>query len=252
MLGLVLDINSLSSRPARKSLWPQIGPRIRGRATSRASKYSASFWALIGILASELSAATPPDPNAQLWTELDAVWHPGATTSITGAVYERTGEGFREPQLIAASVAVDVGIGSWRLSAGDLEVQVRSVSGASLEVNLPFASATLSWRAGPFVFSDRSRVEQLEGIRGSPLRLRNRLGGEIPVDGMGTLTGIELSDELFYDDARHQLTRNRAQVATVWTLGPRTTLLVYLLDQHNIGSSPHTLRVLGMTWRLRA
>lgn len=204
-----------------------------------------------GLFFSSVIYAAAPDPNAQLWTEVDGIAQITQRVDVTGAGYGRVAEGFPLPELAAASLAVDLTIRSTILTAGDLEARIRSVSGVAKNVNLPFVSATFSVYIGSVVVSDRNRFEQLDGVPGSPFRYRNRLTAELPIPGGGPFAAVELSDEVFYDDSRHRWNRNRAQASTVWRVGRHSTLLVYLLDQQDVIASPHDLHVLGLTLRVK-
>ena len=207
--------------------------------------------ALGGLFFSSVIYAAAPDPNAQLWTEIDGIAQITQRVDVTGAVYGRAAEGFPTPELSAASLAVDLTIRGTILTAGDLEARIRSVSRLATNVNLPFVSATFLVPVGPAIVSDRNRLERIYGVPGSPFRYRNRLTAELPVAGGSAFTAVEVSDEVFYDVSRHRWTRNRAQASTVWQVGRHSELLVYLLDQRDVIASPHDLHVLGLTLRFK-
>ena len=206
---------------------------------------------LCGLSGTSLIRAAAPNPNAQLWSEADGIVKIAPGVDVTGAAYARAAEGFPTPALVAASLAVDFTSHGTVLTAGNLEARIRSTSGASTNVNLPFISVTFPVPVGSALLSDRSRLERIDGVPGSPYRYRNRLTAELPIPSGGAFSAVELSDEVFYDDSRHRWTRNRAQVSTVWKVGRQSELLVYLLDQHDVIASPHDLHVIGLTLRVK-
>jgi hypothetical protein len=111
----------------------------------------------------------------------------------------------------------------------------------------------LTYRAalGALEISDRNRVEQLEGIPGSPARYRNRAGASWPVSRGRHPTEVFISDEVFYDFSRARWTRNRAQAGLQFDLGSGADLQIFYMRQNNDYGAPDRFNVLGLTLQLQ-
>lgn len=197
------------------------------------------------LLVSANAALATPDPDSQWWSELDLTHQMSSDLSFTASGYLRAGDGYPNPWLIGAGAAFDYRVSSFTLTGGDLWVRVRTLSGQSLDVQLPYVSGTYTLELGRFAFSDRIRAEQLSGLPGSPRRYRDRLGVNIPITGdPADRAALTLSREWLLDSA-HQLTRTRTMLAVGFALSPATSVQLQYIRQHNTSGTPSALNVLG-------
>jgi hypothetical protein len=195
--------------------------------------------------------AATPSVDSQLWTELDATHPLTADLSATGIVTTRLGNDLPNPTLTAGGLQIDYRVGSWTASATGYYVSIRNAqSGTRTEIWLPATALTYEFSIGPLALSDRNRVEQLEGLPGSPLRYRNRAGADWRLPGRQALTDIFVVDEVFYDFSRDRWTRNRAEAGFQFRLAANTRLQTFYMLQHNIYGAPERLNVLGLTLQL--
>jgi hypothetical protein len=197
------------------------------------------------------AVAAALNTDSQLWSELDVRYPVAADWSATGILTTRLGNDLPNPTLSAAGLQIDYRFGSWIASATGYYVSIRSAqSGARTAIWLPAAALTYEIRFGPVALSDRNRLEQLEGIPGSPGRYRNRACADWHILGEGRLTGVFLADEAFYDLSTDRWSRNRAQVGVQWSLAAGTRLQTFYMRQNNIYGAPARLNVLGLTLQL--
>ena len=202
-------------------------------------------------LYSSIASTAVPAVDSQLWSELDVTRAVGADLSATAIVTTRLGNALPNPTLTAGGLQIDYRIGSWTVSGTGYYVYVRNTAtGAPIRVWLPAAALGYEIDLGRLALSDRNRVEQLEGIPGSPTRYRNRASAYWRVTGGHELTEIFISNELFYDFSRDRWTRNRAQAGFQFQLGTDTKLQVFYMRQNNTYGAPDRLNVLGLTFQL--
>jgi hypothetical protein len=192
---------------------------------------------------SEVNAA-----DSQSWDEVDMTHVLNEKLSATGILTTRLGNGLPNPTLNAEGLQIDYRFGSWTSSATGYYVSVRNPeTGIRTVIWLPAAALTYNVDVGRLTVSDRNRVEQLEGIAGSPTRYRNRTSVTWSVSESGRLTKIFITDELFYDFARDRWTRNRIQAGIQCRLARDANLQVFYLRQNNTYGALNRLNVLGLT-----
>jgi hypothetical protein len=189
--------------------------------------------------------------DSQLWSELDARYPVAAAWSATGILTTRLGNDLPNPTLTAAGLQIDYRFGSWMASATGYYVSISNAqSGARTQIWLPAAALTYGISVGPVALSDRNRLEQLEGIPGSPARYRNRASADWNIPGGRLLSDVFLSDEAFYDFSRDRWSRNRAQLGVEFQLAPDARLQTFYMRQNNSYGVPARLDVLGLTLQL--
>jgi len=197
---------------------------------------------------SSIAFADAPSVDSQLWSELDVTRTVGADLSATAIVTTRLGNGLPNPTLTAGGLQIDYRIGAWMISGTGYYVSVRSAeTGARIGVWLPAAALTYGIDTGRLALSDRNRVEQLEGLPGSPTRYRNRASAYWQVADGNELADVFITNEFFYDFSRDRWTRNRAQAGLQFQMGADTKLQVYYMRQNNTYGTPDRLNVLGLT-----
>jgi hypothetical protein len=202
--------------------------------------------AAAGLLSLSLLAAGARAQTSQSWNEVDlAAWWRGI--SFTVPLVARVDARLPNPQLLAAGLTADLPL-PWQmtLTGGylfvDLPQQVRS------EVHVPLVALSKAFRIGRVSLADRNRFEKLIGLGASPVRYRNRLRADLPLDANEQWHAF-LDDEVFYDFSASQWTQNRFQVGGGARLNPRLALDLYLLQRNLRGGAPPT-RVLGATLRV--
>jgi hypothetical protein len=201
--------------------------------------------------ASSGAHAAAPIVDNQLWSELDATYPIGTDWSATAIATTRLGIDLPNPTLTAAGLQIDDRSGSWTATATGYYVSVRNAqSGARTAIWLPAAALTYGFGFGLVGFSDRNRIEQLEGIPGAPTRYRNRASINWTLPGEHAWTDVFVTDEVFYDFSRDRWTRNRAQAGLDIKLAPSTRLQTFYMRQNNTYGTPARLNVLGLTLQL--
>lgn len=189
--------------------------------------------------------------DSQLWSELDATHDLSADLSVTAILTARLGNDLPNPTLSAAGLQFDYRIGSWTASATGYQVSIRNAeTGARTTVLLPAAALSYQVDVGAFSFADRNRVEQLEGLAGSPTRYRNRASVYRHLAGASLPTDIFITDEVFYDFSKDSWTRNRAQAGIQLHVDKKARLQVFYLRQNTTYGAPDRLNVLGLTLQL--
>jgi hypothetical protein len=202
---------------------------------------------LLALAASPVTAADLK-ANPQIWGEIDLSANIAPEWRVTAMAVDRVGDGLPNPTLWGGGAIVDRKFGTLTISAGDLEVVARSpVSGASLAVHVPLAALSYDWKVAGFIVSDRSRVEDLVGVRTNPWRYRNRLSADHPIQGMRPLSAVFASEEVFYDFGTRHWTRSRAQVGLGLAAARNAEVRVYYLRQDQRSSLPRAVNGLGMT-----
>jgi Protein of unknown function (DUF2490) len=195
-----------------------------------------------------MSFASPPSVDNQLWNELDATRAISADMSATAIVTTRLGNDLPNPSLTAGGLEIDYRMGSWIASGTGYYASVRNAeTGTHTAVWLPALALTYQIVVGRFALSDRNRVEQLNGIPGSPTRYRNRASADWHVSSDQRVTDVFIADEVFYDFSRDRWPRNRAQAGFQYHLASHTNLLVFYMRQNNSLGTPDRLNVLGLT-----
>jgi hypothetical protein len=197
-----------------------------------------------------MAGATVPSVDSQLWSELDAAHSFSADLLVTAIVTARLGNDLPNPTLTAGGLQIDYRIGSWIASGTGYCVSVRSAkTGSRATVWLPAAALSYQIDVGDLSLADRNRVEQLEGLSGSPTRYRNRAGvyWHLPGD---RATDVFVTDEVFYDLSKDRWTRNRAQAGIQVHVSKSTRLQLFYLRQNNTYGTPERLNVLGITLQI--
>jgi Protein of unknown function (DUF2490) len=203
-------------------------------------------------LGSSTAFAAAPSVDSQLWSELDATHALSADLSATAIVTTRLGNDLPNPTLTAGGLQFDYRLGSsWVVSGTGYYVSIRNAeSGSRTAVWLPAAALTYQIDVGRLVLSDRNRVEQLEGLPGSPTRYRNRASAYWHVAVGHELTDVFVADEVFYDFSRSSWTRNRAQTGLQFQLSADSKLQMFYMRQNNTYGTPNRLNSLGLTLQL--
>jgi hypothetical protein len=206
------------------------------------------FAAAVVVPCSYSTFAAVPSMDSQLWSELDATHPITADLSATGILATRLGNDLPNPTLTARGLQIDYRIGAWTASVTGYYVSIRNAqSSARTGIWLPAAALTYEIGFGPVALSDRNRVEQLEGLPGSPMRYRNRASADWHLPGEHALTDLFVADEVFYDFSRDRWTRNRAQAGVQFHLTANTWLQTFYMRQNNTYGAPSRLNVLGLT-----
>jgi hypothetical protein len=199
-----------------------------------------------------MARAAAPSSDSQLWSELDITHAFSTNFSATVMGTTRLGVDLPNPTLTAGGLQLDYRIGSWVASGTGDYVSIRNAeNGAHTTVWLPAVALTYRAALGALEISDRNRVEQLEGIPGSPARYRNRAGASWPVSRGRHPTEVFISDEVFYDFSRARWTRNRAQAGLQFDLGSGADLQIFYMRQNNDYGAPDRFNVLGLTLQLQ-
>jgi hypothetical protein len=194
------------------------------------------------------ASAAPPSVDSQVWSELDATHSIAANWFATAILTTRLGNDLPNPTLIAGGLQIDYRCGSWTATGSGYYVSIRNAeSGARTAIWLPAAALTYVFDIGSLAFSDRNRLEQLEGLPGAPARYRNRIGADWHIPGQHAVPDIVVADEVFYDFSRDHWTRNRAQVGLQFYPAPNSRLQTYYMRQTNTYGAPDRLNVLGFT-----
>jgi Protein of unknown function (DUF2490) len=205
----------------------------------------------IMALCPSVAGATVSSVDSQLWSELDAT-HPLSTDlSVTAILAARLGNDLPNPTLSASGLQFDHRVGSWTASATGYYVSIRNAqTGARTTVWLPAAALSYQFDVGAFSLTDRNRVEQLEGLPGSPTRYRNRASVYWRLSGDSAPTDVFATDEVFYDFSRNSWTRNRAQAGIQFHVDKAARLQVFYLRQNTTYGALDRLNVLGLTLQL--
>ena len=170
---------------------------------------------------------------------------------MTAILTVRLGNDLPNPTLSAGGLQFDYRMGFWTASATDYYVCIRNAkTGARTIVWLPAAALSYQVDVGAFSLADRNRVEQLEGLAGSPKRYRNRASVYWRLAGDSVPTDIFITDEVFYDFSKDSWTRNRAQAGIQLHLDKKARLQVFYLRQNTTYGAPDRLNVLGLTLQL--
>jgi uncharacterized protein DUF2490 len=200
---------------------------------------------------SAMAGPTVSSEDNQLWSELDARHPLSAALSVTAILTARLSNDLPSPTLGAAGLQFDYRVGFWTASATGYYVSIRNAqSGTRATVWLPAAALTCQFDVGAFSLTDRSRVEQLEGIPGSPTRYRNRASVDWHLSHDSAPTDIFITDEVFYDFSKNSWTRNRAQAGIQFRVNHAARLQVFYLRQNTTYGAPDRLNVLGLTLQL--
>ncbi len=207
---------------------------------------------LIAVLAFSafpgLAHAAVPDPDRQLWSELDVTYRTATRWSATAILTTRLGDAVPDPTLSAGGLQLDRRAGSWTASAAGYYVSIRRPdSGARASIWLPAAALSDAIRVGQLELSDRNRVERLDGVQGSPVRYRNRVSLYWHAPRSMPVAGVFLSDEAFYDFASGQWIRNRAQAGIELPVRADAKLQLSYIRQSTRGAAAGRLDVLGLT-----
>jgi hypothetical protein len=200
---------------------------------------------------SSRAGATVSSLDSQLWSELDVTHLLSADLSVTAILTARIGNDLPNPTLSAGGLQFDYRMGSWTASATGYYVSVRNAqTGARVTVWLPAAALSYQLDVGTLSLTDRNRVEQLEGLPGSPTRYRNRASvywhrsaDSVPID-------VFITDEVFYDFSKDSWTRNRAQAGIQFQVDRKARLQVFYLRQKTTYGAPDRLNVLGLTLQI--
>jgi hypothetical protein len=200
---------------------------------------------------SSTSFAAVPSVDGQLWSELDVTHSIGTDLSATAIVTSRFGNDLPNPILTAGGLQIDYLFGSWTASATGYYVSVRNAeTGARKALWLPAAALTYEIERRRLTLSDRNRVEQLEGLPGSPTRYRNRAGIYWRLSDQTEFTEVFATDEVFYDFSKDSWTRNRAQAGLQFRLQSDAKLQIFYMRQNNSYGTPDRLNVLGLTLQI--
>jgi len=156
-------------------LWMK--PWTSRRMMTRLNGIAASVLALSLSAASTPTAyATVPRDDAQVWIEADATTRLTSDSSLTLIATSREGIAVPNPTLAGGGLSTGWHRDTWNVDAGFYWVQIRGASsGGITEIKLPFISAAYTTELWGVSFSDRTRIEELNGIPETPHRYRNRV-----------------------------------------------------------------------------
>jgi Protein of unknown function (DUF2490) len=236
------------------TIWPEFKItdtlRLPSRHSDETRVYPPTPWAVAAIftfVSSTIAFASPPSADNQLWDELDVTRAFSAGLSTTGIFTTRLGNNLPNPALTAVGLEIDYRMGCWTGSGTGYYVSIRnSESGAHTTVWVPTVSLTYRIDVGRLALSDRNRVEQLDGIPGSPIFYANRVDADWHVFA-DHVTDVFIADEVFYDFPSDRWILNRAQAGFQYHLSPNARLLVFYTRQSGGLGMPDRLNVLGLS-----
>jgi hypothetical protein len=179
-----------------------------------------------------------------MWNEVDLSASLMSRINITIPLVIRDSFNLANPQLYGAGAIVDVALTKYlSISGGYLFVGLPHI-GPGYNVNVPLAALTLHHRIGRFRVGDRNRWEQLRGLPGSPVRYRNKLLLDLPLDS-GRWTPF-VSDEMFWDDSQSAWTQNRFEVGVGRELTARLRLDSFFLERTDLEKSANNVHAIGL------
>jgi uncharacterized protein DUF2490 len=200
-----------------------------------------------------LIASAARAQDHQLWNEVDLAGSRRGVAFVAPFVARIDTRAPHVP-LIAAGLTADVPL-PWHLrdprvdltlTGGYLLVDLPARENATVHVPLVAASATFHVRR--LIIADRNRFEKLVGFGTSPVRYRQRLLFDMPLDRERTWH-LFADDEVFFDYSASRWNQNRLQIGA----GPRfrsgVSIDVFYL-QRNVTSGLPSTRVLGTMVRL--
>lgn len=217
-------------------------------ASAKIVRRSPLFAASLCLASGNLAAAVPEN-DTQSWSEIDAIATVTPQTVVIALSTVRLGEKLPNPTLYGGGLLAAHTAGPWTLTGGAIFATLKSATaGKETKVELPLAALTYSHRFSWATISDRNRVEQLDGIAGTPWRYRNQLLIDLPTRNFGRNSHILIADETFYDFSTSRWNRNRAQVGIGLPVHRSIEVQVFYLRQDTHWGLPKTLNVLGTTF----
>lgn len=188
-------------------------------------------------------------PDEQLWTELDVIAPLGDKISVTGAAQLRLSEELPNPTYSSAALDFNYKTGSWTLSAG----YRHQVTGDRGEEDYPIITqlarltATYAWRMGRDTVLFRARIENTITASGNPWRIRVRGEYRWATPGLGAISYLFTSDEVFYQASDNEWFRNRFQAGMNLIATTRTGIRLYYQRQDSKNTTPGAINALGIT-----
>lgn len=196
------------------------------------------------LIVATLVAKSAQGADVQMWNEVDLSASLMSRINITIPLVIRDSFNLANPQLYGAGAIVDVALTKYlSISGGYLFVGLPHI-GPGYNVNVPLAALTLHHRIGRFRVGDRNRWEQLRGLPGSPVRYRNKLLLDLPLDS-GRWTPF-VSDEMFWDDSQSAWTQNRFEVGVGRELTARLRLDSFFLERTDLEKSANNVHAIGL------
>ncbi len=196
------------------------------------------------LIVATLVTKSAQGADVQMWNEVDLSASLMSRINITIPLVIRDSFNLANPQLYGAGAIVDVALTKYlSISGGYLFVGLPHI-GPGYNVNVPLAALTLHHRIGRFRVGDRNRWEQLRGLPGSPVRYRNKLLLDLPLDS-GRWTPF-VSDEMFWDDSQSAWTQNRFEVGVGRELTARLRLDSFFLERTDLEKSANNVHAIGL------
>jgi uncharacterized protein DUF2490 len=206
------------------------------------------------LVAAALAASIPGwagtgVPDDQLWTELDVIAPLGDATSVTGLAQLRLSDTLPNPTFSAGGLDFNYMTGSWTVSAG-YRHQVTGDRGQQENPNitqLALLMGTYAWRLGRSTLLFRTRIENTITASSNPWRARFRGEYRWAAQGLGPISYLYGSDEVFYQTANDQWFRNRFQAGVNLIATKRTGVRLYYQRQDSKNTTPGAINTLGIT-----
>jgi Protein of unknown function (DUF2490) len=188
-------------------------------------------------------------PDDQLWSELDVIAPLGDKTSVTGIAQLRLSEELPNPTYSAGGLDLNYKAGNWTLSAG-YRHQVTGDRGEEDYPNITqiaLLMATYAWRLGRSTVLFRTRLENTITASSNPWRVRFRGEYRWATPGLGAISYLFTSDEVFYQASDNEWFRNRFQAGMNLIATPRTGIRLYYQRQDSKNTTPGAINALGIT-----
>jgi hypothetical protein len=183
-----------------------------------------------------VSAARAQD--FQTWNEVDLVasWR---RVDLTVPLLARVDSNLPNPQLAATGIVADLPLRSHLiLTVGYLFADLPQ---RSEFVHLPLVAVSPIFRLRQITISDRNRFEKLVGFANSPVRYRNRLLVDLPLDTRHRWHFFA-DDEVIFNLSARAWNQNRFQIGAGPRLNPRLSLDLYYLERSvNGGTETHVV-----------
>jgi Protein of unknown function (DUF2490) len=201
--------------------------------------------ALCSLFVLIASAARAQDHQNWNEVDLDASWH---HVAFVVPLVARLDTRAPHVPLWATGVTADVPL-PWHLTlTGGYLVADLSTTRDHIVVQLPLVAASATWHVRRLLVADRHRIERLIGFGSAPVRYRQRLLLDLPLDAAARWHTF-LSDEPIFDVSASRWSQNRLQVGAGPHLRSGVSIDLFYLQRTVFGNAPST-RGLGATVRI--
>jgi len=193
-------------------------------------------------------AASAGNESRQSWNEVDITGSVHGVGVIVPTV-ARLDSRLPNPRLLGTGAMLDLSL-PWRLTltGGYLSVHLPRPSPSTVSVPLVALSITVSTTSITIV--DRNRLEKLIGVAGSPVRYRNRLLVDVPLDKSFSGWHAFADDEIFWNRGDDSWVQNRVQIGAGAPLTRRLFLDLYFL-RRDLGRVVAPTFVVGTALRVK-